>query len=278
MPEIQIRNIDKSVFSLVKYRDELLHIANTNQYHIIFFKENCECEVNFKSCEVKGTQVLFLNTSDVFVSKTKGNTVSHFSFDRNIFDKDHCETERLINGLLFDSLLNCNLLTFNAQEFVKFESKFFKIISFQKQGNFKNLSLAFKELITQAIVEKHKQSFSEEEISANHQTTYKYLSLVNEHFKMEHNVFVYAQILRVQPKILTKIFSDLKIKNPKNYLNKRILLAAKKRLALSPNKSTEISYEVGFNEPAYFARFFKKNTGLTPKQFRVQQNLRKSTI
>ena len=136
------------------------------------------------------------------------------------------------------------------------------------------MKIVFKEIITQAIVKKHKQFFAEEKISKHHQTVYKYLSLVNEHFKMEHNVFVYAQILRIQSKIITKIFSDLKISNPKSYLNKRILLAAKTTLAYSSKKSTEISYEIGFNEPAYFARFFKRNTGLTPKQFRTKNVLK----
>ena len=276
MPDIQFKNIDKSKFSLIKHEDELLHIANTNQYHIIFFNEDCECEVNFKVCRVKDTQVLFLNASDVFICKTRGGTVSQFSFDYQVFDKDHCETQRLINGLLFNGLLSCNLLYFDARELLKSKLYLKKLLSFQAKGDNGTFKMTFKETITQAIIEKHKQFFYENEISKNHHAIYNYLSLVNENFKMEHRVFVYAQILRVQPKILTKIFSDLKINNPKSYLNKRILLAAKKLLAYSTNNSTEVSYEIGFNEPAYFARFFKKNTGITPKQFRKSQTLTES--
>jgi len=275
--DIQIKNINKSSFSLRRYDEEVLHIANSNQYHIILFSKNCECEVNFKPYKVKNTQVLFLNDSDIFISKTKGNIVSQFSFDCKVFDKDHCETERLINGLLFDSLLNCNLLTFNAEDFLTFKSQLDKIISFQNKANFKNLKLAFKEIITQTIAKKHKQLFSEQEISKDHQTVYNYLSLLNEHFKIEHNVFVYAQILRVQPKFLTKVFFDLKIENPKHFLNQRILLASKNLLTYTTNTATNISYDIGFNEPAYFNRFFKKNTGLTTKEFRANKNLVEST-
>ena len=272
MLDIQINNINKSSFSLKRYDEEVLHIANSNQYHIILFSKNCECEVNFKPCKVKNTQVLFLNDSDAFICKTKGNIVSRFSFDYKVFDKDHCETERLINGLLFDSLLNCNLLTFNAEEFLKFKLQLDKIISFQNKENFKKLSLVFKEIITQTIAKKHKQLFSEQEISKGHQTVYKYLSLLNEHFKIEHNVFKYAQILRVQPKFLTKVFFDLKIENPKHFLNQRILIASKNLLTYTTDTATSISYDIGFNEPAYFNRFFKKNTGLTTKEFRAYKS------
>ena len=270
MLDIQIKNIHKNTFSL-KNDNELLHIVNSKKYHIIIFNKNCECEINFKSCKVKERQLFFANTSDVFLCKTKGNINSHFSFSYEVFDNNHCETKRLIKGLLFDNLLSSTLLKLSREEFLKFESQLNKIIVFQAKDDSKNLKIVFKEIITQAIVKKHKQFFAEEKISKNHQTIYKYLSLVNEHFKMEHNVFVYAQILRIQSKIITKIFSDLKIKNPKSYLNKRILLAAKTTLAYSSKKSTEISYEIGFNDPAYFARFFKRNTGLTPKQFRMQK-------
>jgi len=272
MPDIQIKNSNKSTFSLRKYDSDLLHITNSNQYHIIFFNEDCECQVNFKACKVKSTQVLFLNASDVFICKTKGNTVFQFSFDYAIFDKNHCETERLINGLLFDDLLNCNILNFDTREFSKLKTQCDKIIDFQEKGNFQNLNLAFKEIMAQSIAKKHKQSFSEEEISENHQIVYKYLSLINEHFKMEHNVFVYAQILRVQPKFLTKVFFDLKIENPKHFLNQRILLASKNLLIYTIDTASSISYDIGFNEPAYFNRFFKKNTGLTTKEFRANKN------
>lgn len=276
MPDIQIQNIDKSQFSLIKHEDALLHIANSNQYHIILFNEGCECEVNFKACSIKNTQVLFLNASDVFICKTKGNSVSQFSFDYQVFDKDHCETQRLINGLLFNGLLNYNLIDLDTRELLKFKLSLKKLLSFQVKGDDKSIKMTFKEIITQVIIAKHKQYFFRNEISKYHHEIYKYLSLVNENFKIEHKVFVYAQILRMQPKILTKIFADLKINNPKSYLNKRILLAAKNILAYSSKKSTEVSYEIGFNEPAYFARFFKKNTGITPKQFRKSYSLTES--
>jgi two-component system response regulator YesN len=33
-------------------------------------------------------------------------------------------------------------------------------------------------------------------------------------------------------------------------------------------KSAEITYEIGFSDPHYFSYIFKKNTGLTPREYR----------
>jgi AraC family transcriptional activator of pobA len=34
---------------------------------------------------------------------------------------------------------------------------------------------------------------------------------------------------------------------------------------------TEISYDLGFSDPSHFARFFRKNTAMTPLEFRAHR-------
>jgi AraC family transcriptional activator of pobA len=259
--DIQLNNFSKDPFLIKKCMNELVDITNSGLYHMILFNGICECELNFESYSIKKNCILFLNPSDVFFCENKQSEISHYSFGREVFAKEHCETETFINGLLFNNLLSDPFLKLSAKEFLNFES---------------NIKSNFRKIITQSIIRKQEHHFSESLISKNHQIAYRYFSLINENFRMEHNVFIYAQILRIQPKILTKIFFDLKIENPKSYLNKRILIAIKKMLIYNSDKSIEISYEVGFDDPAYFARFFKKNTGLTPKEFRQNQRVLKS--
>ena len=42
----------------------------------------------------------------------------------------------------------------------------------------------------------------------------------------------------------------------------------------SPKNVAEIAYELGFSDPAYFSRIFKKHFGQTPSEF--QENAQKS--
>jgi AraC-like DNA-binding protein len=47
-------------------------------------------------------------------------------------------------------------------------------------------------------------------------------------------------------------------------------LSACRKLTYAPSSIASIGYELGFQDPAYFSRLFKKRVGLTPKQFRLQ--------
>jgi len=51
-------------------------------------------------------------------------------------------------------------------------------------------------------------------------------------------------------------------------LHDRLVLEAKRKLSFSHQSVKEISYELGFEDPAYFSRFFKNHAGIAPQDFR----------
>ncbi len=54
----------------------------------------------------------------------------------------------------------------------------------------------------------------------------------------------------------------------KNLAQRKLLLESQKNIALTDQPIQEIAYDLGFRDPAYFNRFFKQKTALTPNQFR----------
>jgi AraC-like DNA-binding protein len=50
----------------------------------------------------------------------------------------------------------------------------------------------------------------------------------------------------------------------------RVLLEAKRLLMYTGKSVTDISGELGFEDPAHFSRFFKKQAGLTAMDFRLK--------
>jgi len=69
-------------------------------------------------------------------------------------------------------------------------------------------------------------------------------------------------------------FSDLLKKdtglNAKDHINNFIIDKAKNLLIGSTDSISGVAYELGFNYPHYFARFFKNKTGMTPQEYRSQ--------
>jgi AraC-like DNA-binding protein len=55
------------------------------------------------------------------------------------------------------------------------------------------------------------------------------------------------------------------------YINDKKLKLAKAKIQKTSKTFTEIAEELNFESIHYFTRFFKKMTGLSPKEFRKQQ-------
>lgn len=51
------------------------------------------------------------------------------------------------------------------------------------------------------------------------------------------------------------------------HIHKAIIMEAKRRLLLPDNSISTVSYDLGFEYPQYFTRLFKKETGMTPREF-----------
>lgn len=59
---------------------------------------------------------------------------------------------------------------------------------------------------------------------------------------------------------------------PKKLIHERVLQESKRMLRYSNLSINDIGFELGFTDPSYFSRFFRKQTGLTPKDFRLQSD------
>ncbi len=56
----------------------------------------------------------------------------------------------------------------------------------------------------------------------------------------------------------------------KEVVHDRLLQEARRLLRFSTTPVGELSYQLGFADPAYFSRFFTRRVGMTPSQFRIQ--------
>ena len=86
--------------------------------------------------------------------------------------------------------------------------------------------------------------------------------------KINYNVKYFANRLNVHPNYLSKVLKDKTNKTAKQHLDYSYLEISKKLLTKSSMTIKEISFFLGFNEPAHFTSFFKRLVGFTPQSFR----------
>lgn len=100
----------------------------------------------------------------------------------------------------------------------------------------------------------------------------QFKQLVEKEFTREHSVKYYARELAVSPDHINKIVKSLTGNSAKEVITGRIILAAKRMLWFSNLSAKQVAFELGFDEAPHFSQFFKRNTGVSPIEFRNSQN------
>ncbi len=102
----------------------------------------------------------------------------------------------------------------------------------------------------------------------SHMVLVKFKQLLEKQYKEKHLVQHYAAMLDISVKTLSNVTKTLTQRSPLALINERIVLEAKRLLSYSEMNISEIAFEVGFDDPSYFAKFFKRQSGILPNEFR----------
>ncbi|MED5608334.1 transcriptional regulator, AraC family [Pseudomonas delhiensis] len=92
--------------------------------------------------------------------------------------------------------------------------------------------------------------------------------LVEQRFREHLPIERYAERLGISAAHLNALCRRLAGASALQLINQRLLLEAKRNLVYTDMTVQEVSDQLGFSEPAYFSRFFKRGTGQSPRAFR----------
>ncbi len=130
------------------------------------------------------------------------------------------------------------------------------------------------------LILSYTQNFYNRQFDARSKIYHKVISDFNKNLEKFFNanesvaglpsVAFFAQKSNLSPNYFGDLIKHFTGKSPLDHIQDYVVRLAKEKLKSTSLSVSEISYSLGFDYPNYFARFFRKKTGLAPKVFRNQ--------
>lgn len=95
----------------------------------------------------------------------------------------------------------------------------------------------------------------------------QFQTLAARHYRDHWGISTYSDQIGVTSKQLSRICQNLFGQSPLAYLHDLLNREAQRRLIYTNASVTETCYDLGFKDPAYFSRFFRRLNNVSPKQF-----------
>ncbi|MGF6174982.1 helix-turn-helix domain-containing protein [Ensifer sp. 4252] len=98
-----------------------------------------------------------------------------------------------------------------------------------------------------------------------------FLALVQQHHRSHKPAAFYARELGLSPTHLNRIVRSVSGQSAHEIIARKLTDEARRELVFTRGSVQEISFRLGFADPAYFSRFFLRQTGLTPRAWRLAE-------
>ena len=258
--------------------DEIEHnlMPHLHDFYSIFWIESGEAihATEFVEYSLTADTILFVPPGlkhRMYIDKSVGGT--YILFNEEFIQFNRLNIQPLKNYRLFNNPEFKSLITVSPDQKEKLENITKLIFNELKnkddysQEIVLNLLHLFL-LESRRIFDLQNQAPKEEADTTPDNTIIKFKQLIEENFAREKNVSPYAEMLNMNPSCLNELSKRVTGITAGELIRNRVIEETKKLLYSSRMSGKEIAYELGFDDPAYFSRFFKKYTGTTLKEFR----------
>jgi AraC-like DNA-binding protein len=265
----------KDVFTLSVVQFENACVVNKPEqidaYSIYWIKEGKGTyNIDFKSYTFNENVLFFLSPGQVFsVDSEKIKEAYKLTFVRDFYCIQTHDKAVACNGVLFNNVYETPFVKPCENDTKKLNFILESLVDEFKSDDtaqYDMLQTYLKQFIIHSVRIKKENHPIKDAIETK---LFKDFSvLVEQNYKTLHSVTDYANRLGVSPKSLTKNFQKVGAQTPSDFIKSRIVLEAKRQLIYTDEPVKQIAYALGFNDSAYFTRFFTKAASKSPLQFR----------
>jgi AraC family transcriptional activator of pobA len=258
--------------TIVKHHETITNPHRAEFYHVFWVqKGSAEYLVDFKPVEVKANSFLLVNKDRIQAINTRSKHDGKLLlFTDNFFGKTVEDIKYLHSTILFNDLLDIPVIKIQSSPslqiiFNAIETELTKDNDAYQYDLLHNL---LHNLLLLAERERKAQGFKEIAKGADLDYTVLFKDLLEAQFKRLKSVGGYAAQMNISEKRLGNATSKTMGKSPKSIIDERVMLEAKRLLIHTNLSIKEIGYELSFEEPTNFIKYFRNHTNKTPIEFR----------
>ncbi|WP_175620598.1 AraC family transcriptional regulator [Chryseobacterium schmidteae] len=238
---------------------------------VIFTKGTGIHEIDFQKYDVSEGSLFFLSPGQVHSWELSPDTDGYIFFFSQPYYEMHYVNQKLKNFPFFNSPSFPRKLQLQSEELGNMVRLFEAIQNEHQSQNVMKQGFILS-LISQIYIQSVREfSKDDEKRSAGSVSYFKHYqdfeNLLEESFTSQKSISYYASQLNISAKHLNRITQTVMQKTASEIITERVILEAKRMLIYLDEGLVEIAFRLGYEEYSYFARMFRKNTGITPSQF-----------
>jgi len=267
-------------FGLLHFDAALAAHCNDAAYQpfikILYLKAGSSLHVDFKQYLLEQDALFFIMPRQWYqLDDCPSNRGSLIYYNRDFYCIEIHDKEVACDGILYNNIYEVSYILLQpgeSQTIADIIDELAQEIEQDDSSLEEMLRLLLKKIIIKSVrlwkASRVPDADENEEKQEDIEFMRKFSQLVELNYKQRHSVSDYADLLNITPKALTKRVSKYSKTTPNDVIKDRIILEAKRLLAHSEMHVKEISYALGYDDPAYFNRLFTKIAEVAPAEFR----------
>jgi AraC family transcriptional activator of pobA len=243
-------------------------------YHLVLFTKGAgNHTIDFENFPVKPFQIYFMIPGQVHKWNFDGVVDGYVvNFSENFFRSFLLRSDYLQNFVFFSGIPTDAVVDLPYALRPEIVALFEKLVEVSEGSQKMGLDLA-KTILLQIFIQIATQGSAYQQ---GNQTSYNYTLLKNFQKLIDVNFTTlklpkeYAELLFITPNHLNALCKEALNISAGAVIRNRVVLEAKRLLINLDLTITEIAYRLGFADNSYFTKFFKKQIGITPEDFRKE--------
>lgn len=250
-----------------------LHLPHKhNFYHVVLFtKGRGTHTIDFEKFLVKPFQIYFMIPGQVhswdFDGETDGYIINFSTqfFQSFLLKPDYLEYFPFFSGFVQDAVLD--IPDGLQSEIVELFEKIIHETSVSRRMSEDYIKLLLLQIF---VLVARLNRGTQHNVNGNYNYTLlkNFKKLIEQNYTRLKLPKEYAGLLYITPNHLNALCKDMLGVPAGEVIRSRILLEAKRLLTNLDMSVSEIAYQLNFTDNSYFTKFFKKQEGLTPDEFR----------